>query len=105
MYQTLSFLFIPCLRSLFFNFRPGVVLGRSGGMIQQIFPPFYLGLGGRMGEGSQPLPWIHVKDLSGLVKHAVENDNVEGIYNAVAPQVIRNPHFAYSCPHWLGIHR
>ena len=71
-------------------FRPGVVLGRSGGMIQQIFPPFFLGLGGRMGEGTQPLPWIHVKDLSGLVKHSVENENVEGIYNAVAPQVIDN---------------
>ena len=43
-----------------------------------------------MGEGTQPLPWIHVKDLSGLVKHSVENENVEGIYNAVAPQVIGN---------------
>ena len=43
-----------------------------------------------MGEGTQPLPWIHLKDLSGLVKHSVENENVEGIYNAVAPQVIGN---------------
>ena len=68
-------------------FRPGVVLGRNGGMIPQIYLPFFLGLGGRMGDGGQPMPWIHVKDLSGLIKHAVEDESMEGVYNAVAPQV------------------
>eukprot|EP00088_Acartia_fossae_P069859 TRINITY_DN9216_c0_g1_i12.p1 TRINITY_DN9216_c0_g1~~TRINITY_DN9216_c0_g1_i12.p1 ORF type:complete len:375 (-),score=49.38 TRINITY_DN9216_c0_g1_i12:756-1832(-) len=73
--------------------RPGVVLGRNGGMIPQIYLPFFLGLGGRMGGGGQPMPWIHVKDLSGLIKHAVEDENMEGVYNAVAPQLITNQQF------------
>jgi len=73
--------------------RPGVVLGREGGMIKQIFLPFYLGLGGRMGEGSQPLPWIHVKDVAGMVVHSVNNSKVEGVLNAVAPQIISNQEF------------
>ena len=58
-------------------------------MIQQIYLPFFLGLGGRMGAGTQPLPWIHVKDLAGLVRHSIEEESMEGVYNAVAPQVGR----------------
>ena len=68
-------------------------------MIQQIFLPFFLGLGGRMGEGSQPLPWIHVKDLAGLISHAVEKEDMEGVYNAVAPDVSidRTASLVYNC--------
>ena len=42
-----------------------------------------------MGAGTQPLPWIHVKDLAGLVRHSIEEESMEGVYNAVAPQVSR----------------
>ena len=37
------------------------MLGREGGLVQQTILPFYLGLGGRMGPGTQYMPWIHVK--------------------------------------------
>ena len=73
--------------------RPAVVLGRQGGMIQQIFLPFFMGVGGRMGAGNQPMAWVHVKDLCGIIVHAVENDKVEGVLNAVAPQIITNQEF------------
>ena len=73
--------------------RSGVVLGRNGGMIQQIFLPFYLGGGGRMGTGQQNMPWIHVKDVSGMILHAIENQNVNGALNASAPQIINNQAF------------
>jgi len=82
--------------------RPGVVLGRNGGMIQQIFAPFFFGVGGCMGDGGQPIPWIHVKDLSGLIKHAVENEKMEGVYNAVAPQLITNQQFVNAFAGALG---
>ena len=42
--------------------RLGVVLGRHGGALQQAYWPFYLGLGGRLGSGTQPFPWIHLSD-------------------------------------------
>jgi len=76
--------------------RPGVVLGRNGGMIQQIFLPFYFGGGGRMGSGTQNMPWIHVKDLSGIIVHAIENEKVEGVLNGVAPEIITNQEFVKS---------
>ena len=74
----------------------GVVLGREGGMIK------YLGLGGRMGEGSQPMPWVHVKDLAGLVVHSVKNPQVEGVLNAVSPHTIYNQEFVNALAGALG---
>nr|CAG4644022.1 EOG090X07KR [Lepidurus arcticus] len=73
--------------------RSGVVLGREGGMIAQIFWPFFAGLGGKMGSGDQFFPWIHVEDLTRLILHAIEERDCEGVYNGVAPQVIRNSEF------------
>jgi len=75
------------------SLRSGVVLGRNGGMIQQLLPAFYFGFGGRMGSGEQPLAWIHVKDLARLIIHCIENTKCEGVMNAVAPQSITNQEF------------
>uniref|UniRef100_A0A146MAQ1 Epimerase family protein SDR39U1 n=1 Tax=Lygus hesperus TaxID=30085 RepID=A0A146MAQ1_LYGHE len=76
--------------------RSGVVLGRGGGMIQQMFLPFYFGLGGPIGSGCQPLPWIHLKDLCNLFVFAIENPEVSGVLNGVAPQVVTNDEFTRS---------
>lgn len=73
--------------------RSGVVLGRDGGMIKQLYLPFYLGLGGPVGSGSQFLPWIHVADIVRLITFAVETDGLKGVINGVAPQVITNKEF------------
>ncbi|NXE42642.1 D39U1 protein, partial [Ptilorrhoa leucosticta] len=62
-----------------------VVLGRDGGAISQMLLPFRLGLGGPLGSGLQPFPWIHIRDLSGIVCHALEKESVQGILNGVAP--------------------
>jgi NAD dependent epimerase/dehydratase family enzyme len=54
-------------------------------MIQQLYYPFYFGLGGTIGfNGSQWLPWIHVTDLAGIFVHAITNDNVSGVLNGTA---------------------
>lgn len=73
--------------------RSGVVLGRHGGMIKQMYIPFFFGLGGPIGNGKQYLPWIHVKDLCNMFIFAIENNNVTGVLNGVAPQVITNQEF------------
>lgn len=46
-----------------------------------------------MGSGTQPMPWIHVKDLSGLITHSIENKSVNGVLNGVAPNIITNQEF------------
>jgi len=82
----------PDIPSRVVSLRSGVVLGRTGGMVQQTILPFSLGLGGTMGSGHQVMPWIHVKDLARLVAHCVFTP-CSGVYNAVAPQVITNKEF------------
>lgn len=74
--------------------RSGVVLGRQGGMIQQLYLPFSLGLGGPIGDGSQYMPWIHIDDITNLIVYAIENPNVEGILNGVAPNPCTNKEFS-----------
>lgn len=70
-----------------------MVLGRDGGMIKNMILPFYLGLGGPIASGKQYLPWIHIEDLIRLIKFSIENKEVKGILNGVAPQVITNADF------------
>ncbi|CAH0694152.1 unnamed protein product [Spodoptera exigua] len=82
--------------------RSGAVLGRWGGMIKNMFLPFYFGLGGRIGSGKQYLPWIHIDDLARLILFAIENENVQGILNGVSPQVITNNDFTQSFAKALG---
>lgn len=74
--------------------RTGVVLGREGGMIQQLYLPFFFGVGGPVASGNQPLPWIHIEDLCDLIVFAIENKKMEGVYNAVAPDIITNAQFS-----------
>ncbi|KAJ8943752.1 hypothetical protein NQ318_011963 [Aromia moschata] len=74
--------------------RSGVVLGKEGGMIKQLYLPFYLGLGGPVGNGSQYMPWIHIDDLTNLIVFSIENANVEGILNGVAPTPCTNKEFS-----------
>lgn len=74
--------------------RSGVILGRNGGMIKQLFLPFYLGLGGPVGRGDQYMPWIHIHDVANLLLFAIENDSVHGVLNGVAPQIVTNRQFA-----------
>lgn len=73
--------------------RSGVVLGRHGGMIKEMYIPFFFGVGGPIASGKQYLPWIHVKDLCNLFIFAIENEHVSGVLNGVAPQVVTNEGF------------
>ena len=63
----------------------GVVLGRGGGAIGHMLLPFRLGLGGPIGSGHQFFPWIHIRDLVGILAHALEASHVQGVLNGVAP--------------------
>ncbi|XP_035679683.1 epimerase family protein SDR39U1-like isoform X1 [Branchiostoma floridae] len=68
----------------------GVVLGRDGGAIKQMYFSFWFGSGGVIGDGMQFFPWIHINDLTRLVMHALENEKVTGVLNGVAPETITN---------------
>jgi uncharacterized protein len=73
--------------------RIGVVLGRGGGALQQMLPPFRMGVGGPLAGGRQWMSWIHLEDLVGLIRFALENPSVAGPLNATAPTPVRNAEF------------
>jgi uncharacterized protein (TIGR01777 family) len=75
------------------SLRIGVVLGHDGGALLPMLPSFRLGLGGKVGSGKQWMSWIHVRDLAGLVLHAIETDSVKGPLNAVSPDPVPNVEF------------
>jgi len=71
------------------HLRFGIVLARRGGALQALLPPFRLGLGGRLGSGRQFWSWIGLEDLAAVVREALENPNLRGPVNAVAPEAVR----------------
>ena len=44
-----------------------------------------------MGDGEQPMPWIHIKDLVGMIEFSIENKHVDGIMNGSGPAVNLKP--------------
>lgn len=65
--------------------RTGVVLMKDGGALTKIAKPIRFGLGSPIGSGKQWVPWIHIHDLVELYVRAIEDENIEGAYNGVAP--------------------
>lgn len=74
--------------------RTGVVVGRGGGALAQMLPPFRLGLGGPIGAGTQYMPWIHLDDVVGIIATALVDDRYRGPVNGVAPEQVTSRAFA-----------
>ena len=73
--------------------RFGVVLSPCGGALAKMLLPFGLGLGGRMGNGSQFMSWIALDDAVNATRHALEHEKLHGPVNAVAPEAVTNREF------------
>ena len=76
------------------HLRTGIVLGRAGGALARMLPPFEVGVGGPMGSGTQYLAWIHLHDLVKIVAVALVDDRYRGAVNGVAPQQVTSRSFA-----------
>ena len=74
--------------------RTGVVLGRAGGALEYVLPPFRLGMGGPVGSGKQYLPWVHLHDLVKIIAVALVDDRYRGPVNGVAPEKATSRSFA-----------
>lgn len=73
--------------------RTGVVLSREGGALDKMIWPFKLGLGGKLGDGRQWFPWIHIADIVGLYRYALMNAAIKGPLNGTAPAPVTNAEF------------
>lgn len=74
--------------------RTGIVLGKGGGALASLLPPFRMGLGGRIASGQQWMSWIHIDDLIGMIHFAVGNKNILGPINGVSPNPVTNKVFS-----------
>jgi uncharacterized protein (TIGR01777 family) len=73
--------------------RFGIVLGPGGGVLGKMLPPFGMGLGGRLGAGTQWMSWISLHDLIRVIRFAIDDSALSGPVNAVAPQPVMNAEF------------
>ena len=75
------------------NPRTGVTLGRNGGALAIMLPVFEAFLGGSVGPGSQYFPWIHIDDFCRSILFAIQTEDMDGPYNAVAPDTVTMDEF------------
>lgn len=73
--------------------RFAVLIAADGGALKKMLLPFKLGLGGPIGGGRQWMSWIDHHDALRLILWAIDNRNVRGVYNAAAPEPVRNRDF------------
>lgn len=87
--------------------RSAVVLDTHGGLFPLMALPVRLGFGGRLGNGRQGVPWIHIQDEVEAFRFLLENRKAAGPFNLIAPQPTSNAEFmravarALRRPYWF----
>lgn len=82
--------------------RIGIVLSSKGGALPQTAKPIQFGIGASLGDGKQFVPWVHIDDLCNLFLYAIQNEKMEGVYNATAPTPVTNKELTESIAEALG---
>ncbi|MDO0825495.1 TIGR01777 family oxidoreductase [Desulfosporosinus nitroreducens] len=88
--------------------RIGVVLGNEGALNRMALPFRYF-IGGPLGNGNQWLSWIHIRDLTSMIRFIIEHQELAGPINAVAPNPVRMGEFSkmlgyvLARPSWLPV--
>ncbi len=82
--------------------RIGIVLTPAGGALEQMLPPFRMGVGGRMGSGRQYLSWVGIDDVVGALHHILVTESLHGPVNVTAPAPATNEDFSNMLGRVLG---
>ena len=72
------------------KFRIGIVLTNDGGALVEFKKPLKMGIAAILGNGKQIISWVHIEDLCRIFISAIENYQLKGSYNAVAPEPVTN---------------
>ena len=86
--QSISSFEVPGRRLV--KLRTGIVLSNNGGALAEFKKPIMFGVASILGNGKQVVSWIHIVDLCSMYIVAIENEQLSGVYNAVAPQPVTN---------------
>ena len=74
--------------------RFGVVCNPNGGAIGAMLPIFKLGLGGPIGSGQQPFPWVALNDAVHIIEFCLNTPEITGPVNVVSPILISQKQLA-----------
>lgn len=73
--------------------RSAIVLEKNDSALSRLIMTSRFGFLIKAGTGRQYMPWIHISDLCNIYLKAVEDQEMKGVYNAVAPQHITHNEF------------
>jgi uncharacterized protein (TIGR01777 family) len=73
--------------------RTGLVLSPNGGVLARLLPLFRLGLGARLGPGTQVISWIALSELMAVMRFLLTREDIAGPVNATTPNPVTNREF------------
>ena len=73
--------------------RTGLVISRHGGVLARMLPPFRLGLGAKLGSGTQYMSWVSLDDWIRAARFLVDHQEISGPVNLTAPNPVTNADF------------
>jgi uncharacterized protein len=82
--------------------RTGLVLSKDGGLVGRLLPLFRLGLGARLGPGTQFMSWIMLTDLVKAIDFLLLKPDLAGPVNLSAPNPATNAAFTAALAGALG---
>ncbi len=77
--------------------------GAGGGALATLGLISRLGLGGKVGKGSQGMSWIHENDLNSLFANAISDDSMSGVYIVSGPNPVSQVEFMRTLRAVIGI--
>ncbi len=86
--------------------RTGLVLSADGGLLARLKPSFAMGLGAKLGDGTQTMSWIAMIDMVAalmfLLDPPSDDQAISGPVNMVAPNPVSNAVFTAALGEALG---
>lgn len=73
--------------------RSGIVLSPRGGVLQRLLPLFRLGLGARLGPGTQVMSWVALSEMISIIRYLLVREDVSGPVNVTTPNPVTNREF------------
>lgn len=70
--------------------RLGIVLANEGGALKEFKKPLRMGVAAILGDGTQMVSWVHIDDICKAFIHAMEHEEMSGVFNLTAPEPVSN---------------
>lgn len=81
--------------------RIGIVLSANGGALEKMADPIKKYVGAPLGSGQQWQSWIYIEDLVRMFTYVIDEE-ISGVYNAVAPNPVNNKELTKAIAKALG---